>query len=223
MVKSPPLCHPPLVGGSGAYHCTAATPFPTAAFDTLSLVNATTTNAYAPPSDSVGPPSRILRRTRRRLPPTPSLTPASSSAPTIQSTAPTGAPQQTAGHQRLASPICCRCNGQGKCKNCVCVKQGRVCINCLLSPAGVCQNLAAPALPPPVPNPPPSASHPHIPPQPIDQVSTFNPSPSVTSIVGFYFRSSLLYSATCPQRSSRRLGRSDYRCLFSHRSQPVQL
>ena len=128
----------------------AATPFSTAVSNSLSLVNATTTNADAPRSDPLGPPSRIARRTRRRSPPTPSLAPAGSSLPTIQpnvAAVSAGAPRPGAGRRRLAAPVCYRCNGQGKCKNCVCVKQGRVYINCLPSRVGGCQNLDVPALP----------------------------------------------------------------------------
>ena len=53
----------------GSHVKMAATPFSTAVSNSLSLVNATTTNADAPRSDPLGPPSRIARRTRRRLPP----------------------------------------------------------------------------------------------------------------------------------------------------------
>ena len=177
----------------------AATPFSTAVSNSLSLVNATTTNADAPRSDPLGPPSRIARRTRRRLPPTPSLAPAGSSLPTIQpnvAAVAAGAPRPGAGRRRLAAPVCCRCSGQGKCKNCVCVKQGGVCINCLPSRVGGCQNLDIPALPSapsPVPGPPPSASislpdppsaasisMPNPPPQPIDHV--YAPSPPTTPL-----------------------------------------
>ena len=35
---------------------------------------------------------------------------------------------------------CCRCNRVGQCKNCVCVKRGRVCDGCLPSKLGKCQN-----------------------------------------------------------------------------------
>ena len=177
-----------------SFHCTpvrfkmAATPS-TAVSNSLSLVNA---NADAPRSaDPLGPPSRIARRS---LPPTPSLAPAGSSLPTIQpnvAAVAAGAPRPGAGRRRLAAPVCCRCNRQGKCKNCVCVKQGRVCINCLPSRVGGCQNLDVPALPSapsPVPGPPPSSSIslpdppsaasisvPNPPPQPIDHM--YAPSP----------------------------------------------
>lgn len=36
---------------------------------------------------------------------------------------------------------CCRCNRQGKCKNCSCVKQGKICAGCLPSREGSCSNL----------------------------------------------------------------------------------
>ena len=197
----------------------AATPFSTAVSNSLSLVNATTTNADAPRSVPLGPPSRIARRTRRRLPPTPSLAPAGSSLPTIQpnvAAVAAGAPRPGAGRRRLAAPVCCRCNRQGKCKNCVCVKQGRVCINCLPSRVGGCQNLDVPALPS-APSPVwpttliihfparPSIRSIHFCAQPSTSTDrsrvhpfTSHPSSSATPILGFYFRSSLLDLATCP-------------------------
>ena len=39
-------------------------------------------------------------------------------------------------------PICCRCNGSGRCISCSCVKSGRVCIDCLPSRKGHCCNSA---------------------------------------------------------------------------------
>ena len=36
--------------------------------------------------------------------------------------------------------MCCRCNGGGKCKNCVCAKANRRCMNCLPSKRGCCSN-----------------------------------------------------------------------------------
>ena len=38
-------------------------------------------------------------------------------------------------------PQCCRCNGNGCCKGCVCVRCGKACINCTPSHAGRCENL----------------------------------------------------------------------------------
>ena len=38
-------------------------------------------------------------------------------------------------------PVCCRCNGKGKCNNCVCVRSGNICIDCLPSRRGHCDNL----------------------------------------------------------------------------------
>ena len=117
---------------------------------------------------SYDPSSSLPRsetRTRRRLPPTPSLPPGRagrSSLPAGPSNTPSGSQRPRADRQRLAGPVCCRCNRQGKCKNCLCVKQGRVCTNCLPSRAGGCQNLDAPA-PPTAPVP---ASVP-LPPAPI--------------------------------------------------------
>ena len=43
--------------------------------------------------------------------------------------------------------VCCRCNRSGKCRNCVCVKQGRACVDCLPSRQDACCNTgSAPAL-----------------------------------------------------------------------------
>ena len=39
-------------------------------------------------------------------------------------------------------PICCRCNGKGRCVNCTCVKSGSACSNCLPLRKGNCANLA---------------------------------------------------------------------------------
>ena len=38
-------------------------------------------------------------------------------------------------------PVCCRCNGSGRCKACSCVKSGRQCVNCLPARNGHCSNL----------------------------------------------------------------------------------
>ena len=37
-------------------------------------------------------------------------------------------------------PVCCRCNGSGRCTSCVCVKAGRPCTDCLPSRKGHCCN-----------------------------------------------------------------------------------
>ena len=37
-------------------------------------------------------------------------------------------------------PVCCQCNGKGKCNNCVCVRSGNICVDCLLSRCGHCDN-----------------------------------------------------------------------------------
>ena len=37
-------------------------------------------------------------------------------------------------------PVCCRCNGSGRCKACSCVKSGRSCVDCLPSRNGHCSN-----------------------------------------------------------------------------------
>ena len=41
-------------------------------------------------------------------------------------------------------PVCCRCNGSGRCKSCSCVKSGRPCVDCLPSRKGHCCNNALP-------------------------------------------------------------------------------
>ena len=41
---------------------------------------------------------------------------------------------------------CCKCNRSGRCKGCICVKEGRQCVNCLPGRLGLCRNGdAAPA------------------------------------------------------------------------------
>ena len=42
-------------------------------------------------------------------------------------------------------PVCCRCNGSGRCKACSCVKSGTPCVDCLPSRNGHCSNLAEPS------------------------------------------------------------------------------
>ena len=39
-------------------------------------------------------------------------------------------------------PVCCRCNGSGRCMSCSCVKSGRPCVDCLPSRKGHCCNNA---------------------------------------------------------------------------------
>ena len=39
-------------------------------------------------------------------------------------------------------PVCCRCNGSGRCRSCACVKSGRPCVDCLPSRKGNCCNNA---------------------------------------------------------------------------------
>ena len=100
---------------------------------------------------------RVERRTRRRLPPTPSLPPGRRpEQPPGQTNDTSGdsRPSST-GVPRSAGPVCCQCNGRGKCMSCVCVKQGRVCTSCLPSRTGGCHDLAVPTCPPApaVPNP----------------------------------------------------------------------
>ena len=37
-------------------------------------------------------------------------------------------------------PQCCRCNGNGRCKGCVCVRSGKHCTNCTPNQVGRCEN-----------------------------------------------------------------------------------
>ena len=37
-------------------------------------------------------------------------------------------------------PQCCRCNGSGRCANCVCVRNNRTCTNCTPAKNGCCEN-----------------------------------------------------------------------------------
>ena len=37
-------------------------------------------------------------------------------------------------------PVCCRCNGSGRCKNCSCSRSGTACTDCLPSKRGRCRN-----------------------------------------------------------------------------------
>ena len=37
-------------------------------------------------------------------------------------------------------PVCCRCNGSGRCKTCSCVKSGRQCVSCPPARNGHCSN-----------------------------------------------------------------------------------
>jgi len=39
-------------------------------------------------------------------------------------------------------PVCCRCNGSGRCRSCTCVKSGRPCVDCRPSRKGHCCNNA---------------------------------------------------------------------------------
>ena len=43
-------------------------------------------------------------------------------------------------------PSCCRCNASGRCKNCVCVKDGQPCTICLPSRRGTCSNRSTPTV-----------------------------------------------------------------------------
>ena len=37
-------------------------------------------------------------------------------------------------------PQCCRCNGNGRCKACVCARSGKPCTDCTPSHVGRCEN-----------------------------------------------------------------------------------
>ena len=37
-------------------------------------------------------------------------------------------------------PVCCPCNGSGKCRNCSCSRSGKNCVNCLPSKRQLCVN-----------------------------------------------------------------------------------
>ena len=50
-------------------------------------------------------------------------------------------------------PVCCRCNGSGRCINCSCTKSARPCVNCLPLRKGLCRNQYASNTLSPVPVP----------------------------------------------------------------------
>ena len=39
-------------------------------------------------------------------------------------------------------PVCCRCNGSGRCNNCSCSKAGKLCVDCLPIRRGRCNNVS---------------------------------------------------------------------------------
>ena len=41
-------------------------------------------------------------------------------------------------------PLCCRCNGNGRCRTCRCVRSGSVCLTCLPLRQGHCENCKEP-------------------------------------------------------------------------------
>ena len=64
-------------------------------------------------------------------------------------------------------PVCCRCNGSGRCINCSCTKSARPCVNCLPLRKGLCRNQDASTLSPvPVPSLPAPSALDGIPPLP---------------------------------------------------------
>ena len=141
-------------------------------------------------------PPRIERRTRRRLPPTPSLPPDRRSELLPSQANPTSASSHSIGEgrSRLAGPVCCRCNSRGKCRPCVCVKQGRVCTTCLPSRTGGCYNVGIPSCSPVIgPTPvsaPPLSTTPSTTISPPRHIIATSPLPSWNSI--FSLRSSIL-------------------------------
>ena len=149
-----------------------------------------TSTAVAPSSLAVSPglKSRVAR-SRRRLPLAPPLSQAGSSGQSSRSSALVCASRpREEGGQKVATPPCCRCKCQGKCKRCVCVKQGRVCINCFPNCVGGCHNLGVSASSPthsPMSDPPSSASLPIPSYPPIPPPSTsfpIEPAPSSASL-----------------------------------------
>ena len=48
-------------------------------------------------------------------------------------------------------PVCCRCDGSGRCRSCACVKSGRPCVDCLPSRKGHCCNSTHASTNPPGP------------------------------------------------------------------------
>ena len=47
----------------------------------------------------------------------------------------------------ISMPQCCRCNGSGRCKGCVCAKNKRLCTSCTPGRSGRCENQPAPSTP----------------------------------------------------------------------------
>ena len=88
--------------------------------------------------------------------------------------------------------VCCRCNGDGKCKNCSCAKEGKNCSNCLLSHRGKYLNIVPPPAPTTMPAQSPSAG---IQPSTVAQASTqTSPTSFSTSVSSLLPTSPLL----CP-------------------------
>ena len=51
--------------------------------------------------------------------------------------------QSTGTFSTDSSCVCFRCNRTGRCRNCACCKQGRLCVNCLPSRLERCENVDA--------------------------------------------------------------------------------
>ena len=69
------------------------------------------------------------------------------------------------------APQCCRCNGKGRCRGCVCVRGGKACTSCIPSRSGRCEDLDGAKCrieTPPLPEPPEQL---HAPPMVEDHVN----------------------------------------------------
>ena len=73
--------------------------------------------------------------------------------------------------------VCCRCNGDGKCRNCSCVKEGKTCTTCLPSRRGRCLNKPHPSAPAPANQPV------HCPSARTQLTATVHASPSIDASV----------------------------------------
>ena len=72
-------------------------------------------------------------------------------------------------------PVCCRCNGSGRCVSCFCIKSGRCCVDCLPSRKGHCSNKSPAAAPTSMP----AADNGHFP--SVDMSATENSDNAVDS------------------------------------------
>ncbi len=81
-------------------------------------------------------------------------------------------------------PQCCRCNGSGRCANCVCAKAKKPCTSCLPGRKARCSNTSTVVLPCPAPPVPPSQSY--LPPGtvPCEEVGPTNGEPLSRDVDG---------------------------------------